>query len=237
MGQGVMSLRLCWARWKRASYQIAYYKAQTIIGRLSLPIGVESVNTNSISKQVLESLKTGEEYRHSFVEEKVKTKIASQILAIRNQRGMDYKTFAQQLGKKTAWAYRLEDPNAGAPTISTLLGVARAFDVDLEVRFRPFSKLITEIDNLSSEPLAVPSFMKKSPIQEATTVCAPPGLSLCHRPRSAKRVSLSSPMLSNGTMLIRSQNHLSELPLVRPRISLHEIATCENRSLYLACRF
>lgn len=161
MGQGVMSLRLCWARWKRASYQIAYYKAQTIIGRLSLPIGVESVNTNSISKQVLESLKTGEEYRHSFVEEKVKTKIASQILAIRNQRGMDYKTFAQQLGKKTAWAYRLEDPNAGAPTISTLLGVARAFDVDLEVRFRPFSKLITEIDNLSSEPLAVPSFTEE----------------------------------------------------------------------------
>jgi len=71
---------------------------------------------------------------------------------------MDPKAFAEQLGKKVSWIYRLEDPNAPAPTIASLLEVAKAFDVDLQVRFRPFSERLDDLSRLSAKSFTVPSF-------------------------------------------------------------------------------
>jgi transcriptional regulator with XRE-family HTH domain len=126
-----------------------------------------SASTSSIREQLIDSLKTSKEYRHSFLEEKIRTGLAAQIKAIREQRegGMTQKRFAEILGKSQSWIARLEDPNAEVPTLSTLLQVAYAFDVDLEVRFAPFSELVDWVSGtphwtpgLSSDTLAVEDF-------------------------------------------------------------------------------
>jgi hypothetical protein len=44
-----------------------------------------------------------------------------------------------------------------------LLEVARAYDVDLEVRFRPFSAFLNEVDGLSTRSLEVASFRDELP--------------------------------------------------------------------------
>ena len=112
----------------------------------------------SLRQQLLHSFQASKEYRHSFIEESIRIGLAAQIRAIREERQLDPKAFAEQLGKKVAWIYRLEDPNAAVPTVPSLLDVARTFDVDLQVRFRPFSERLEELNNLSEESFCVPGF-------------------------------------------------------------------------------
>lgn len=116
-----------------------------------------------LKKQLFESLKTSDDYRYAFVEERIQTGLAAQVHAIRKQRGMDPKQFAEKLGKKVSWVYRLEDPNQPPPTITSLIDVARAYDCDLEVRFRPFSETLDEMDSLSPDSLSVTSFKDEAP--------------------------------------------------------------------------
>lgn len=123
-----------------------------------LRMEIESAGTSSIKQQMLQSFQTGREYRHSFVEEAIRSRIAAQIKTIRERRNWDYKKFAEEIDKKVSWAYRLEDPNTAPPTIPTLLQVAEAFDVGLDVRFRSFSELLDDVTTLSPESFSVPSF-------------------------------------------------------------------------------
>lgn len=132
----------------------------------SQPGAVESANTNLTADHLLKSLKTSGEYRHSFVEEVIRTRITAQIHALRTKNGWDYKVFAEKLGKKLSWAYRLEDPNDSPPTIPSLLEVAAVCDVYLDIRFRPFSSLIRDMRDLSDASFAVPSFTEELPTLE-----------------------------------------------------------------------
>lgn len=125
---------------------------------LSWPIGIGSASTNTIKEQMLQGFQTSKEYRHGFVEEAIRTRITAQIRTIREQREWDYKRFAEEIGKKVSWAYRLEDPNEAPPTIPTLLRVAEAFDIGLDVRFRSFSELLDDVATLKPESFPVHSF-------------------------------------------------------------------------------
>jgi transcriptional regulator with XRE-family HTH domain len=117
-----------------------------------------SASTNSIKQQVLDSWQSSSDYRHAFIEEAIRSRLTAQINALRNEEGWDYKTFAEKLGKKLSWAYRLEDPNSSVPTIPTLLAVAEAFDIGLDVRFRRFSELLDDTTTLAQGSFLVPSF-------------------------------------------------------------------------------
>ncbi len=119
---------------------------------------VGSAGMSSIKHQMLEQMKTSKEYRHGFVEEAVRSRIVGQITALRKERDWDLKTFAAQIGKKVSWAYRLEDPNSAPPTIPSLLEVAEACDIGLDVRFRSFSELLTDVTTLTPASFLVPSF-------------------------------------------------------------------------------
>jgi transcriptional regulator with XRE-family HTH domain len=128
------------------------------IERSSFETRVEFANTSSIKEQVLEGLKTSKEYRHAFIEESIRSRIAAQIKALQDAKEWDYKRFADKIDKKVSWVYRLEDPNAAPPTIPTLLQVAQAFDIGLDVRFRAFSELLDDVASLDPESFVVPSF-------------------------------------------------------------------------------
>ncbi|MBI4454896.1 MAG: helix-turn-helix transcriptional regulator [Acidobacteria bacterium] len=130
------------------------------------------MSMSSVSSQFLESFRASKAYRHAFVEEKVRTSIAAQIKAIREQRGYDSQMkLATEMGKTPSWICRLENPNQSPPTISTLLELAEAFDVDLTVEFTPFSALLRKLDNLSRDTFLVPGFEEE--FQEAEQTTAP----------------------------------------------------------------
>ena len=131
---------------------------QTAIEELLRPSQVGSNTMSSVKAQLLGNFRTSKEYRHAFVEEKVRTQLAVQIKAIREQRDMTRPSFARVMHKAPSWVFRLEDPNQAPPTISTLLRVAEAFDVDLDISFRRFSDLLNRIDRMTPESFQVPCF-------------------------------------------------------------------------------
>lgn len=125
---------------------------------LSSPTKVESADTNTTKERLLKRLQESKEYRHAFVDEAIRTRITAQLKTMREQRNWDYKQLAEEIGKKVSWVYRLEDPNETPPTIPTLLGVAEAFDVGLDVRFCSFSELLGDVMTLDPDSFRVPSF-------------------------------------------------------------------------------
>lgn len=90
------------------------------------------------------------------MQECIASRLTAQIKALRKD--MDYKQFALRINKKPSWVYRLEDPNAPPPTVPTLLDVAEAFDIALDVRFCPYSKLLDDVSTLNDRSFTVPSF-------------------------------------------------------------------------------
>jgi transcriptional regulator with XRE-family HTH domain len=143
---------------KKENYLNEYWSVPMGTEYLPRPIQDESRSTSSVSEQLLENFKISREYRHAFVEEKTRTGIAAQIKAIREERSLKQPEFAKAMSKSQSWVSRLEDPNQPPPTIPSLLAVAEAFDVDLEIRFGRFSELLRRLDTITPESLEVPSF-------------------------------------------------------------------------------
>ena len=103
------------------------------------------------------------EYRDAYVEEKVTTSLPFQIRALREQREWSQAELGNQAEMRQNAVSRLEDAESGTPSISTLLRLARAFDVALLVKFVPFTKLLSEFSDVSSEALAVSTFDHELP--------------------------------------------------------------------------
>ena len=125
-----------------------------------------------ISKLRLIAKLRNKDYRDAYVEEKVATSLPFQIRALREQSARQWSQ--AELGRRAEMRQnaisRLEDAESGTPSISTLLRLARAFDVALLVKFVPFSKLLSEFSDLSFEALSVPSFDEELPQLEQAAI-------------------------------------------------------------------
>jgi transcriptional regulator with XRE-family HTH domain len=97
-------------------------------------------------------------YRDAFVEEFIRQGIAFQIRSLRLRENWSQKDLGENTDKPQNVISRLEDPNYGSFTISTLLQLASAFDVALMVRFVSFSDLWKQSQRLSPSDLAVARF-------------------------------------------------------------------------------
>ncbi|MEX2304504.1 MAG: helix-turn-helix transcriptional regulator [Bryobacterales bacterium] len=107
---------------------------------------------------LLENLKDAE-YREGFVDSHVYTGIAFQMRAMREKRKMTQAEVGQVARMAQERISILEDPNSETkPTLKTLLRIARAFNVGLQVRFSPFRKLIEDAVRTDEDELNVPSF-------------------------------------------------------------------------------
>lgn len=115
------------------------------------------MNINSMKKQLIKKF-GDKEYRDLFVAEQIFARLPIKIHLLREQREWTQKLFGEKAGMAQAWVSKLEDPNYGRLTLSTLLKVASTFDVALVVDFVPFSKLLNDTLNLSPEFFEVPSF-------------------------------------------------------------------------------
>jgi transcriptional regulator with XRE-family HTH domain len=122
------------------------------------------VNIVSVKRDLLDSLKTDREYRHAWNLENVYTGVCFQIRALREQRELSQ----AGLGKSARMAQErmsiLEDPNADTkPTLRTLLRIADACDVGLDVRFVPYGTVIDRSTKTNLQTLEVPSFDEELP--------------------------------------------------------------------------
>jgi transcriptional regulator with XRE-family HTH domain len=118
---------------------------------------------------LLNSLKD-REFRAAFNLENVYTTICFQLRALREQRDMSQGEFGKQVTPKMAQERIsiLEDPNAESkPTLNTLLRLADAADVGLEVRFVPFSTVLSRSVHTDMSRLEVDSFTHELPRLEA----------------------------------------------------------------------
>ena len=97
-------------------------------------------------------------YRDAFISSRVSNTLALQIRAMRQERGWSQAHLAELLGTSQNAVYRLESPQYGKASITTLKRLASIFDVGLAVWFAPFSKLVDRVTNLETEDILVPSF-------------------------------------------------------------------------------
>ena len=111
----------------------------------------------SLRDQLLQKLRD-KEYRDAFVSEYIFSRIPLKIRAMRDNHKMSQAELGERAGIAQPWVSKLEDPNYGRLTISTLLRIASAFDVALYVDFAPFSEILNRSSNLSLDSFEVKNF-------------------------------------------------------------------------------
>ena len=113
-------------------------------------------------KSLLEELKN-KKFRDAYVAEHVKTSVPIQIYLLREQRHWNQSQLAERAKTTQTVISRLEDIDYGKLSISTLLKLASAFDIALLVKFIPFTRLLEEFKDNSSEALSAKSFSQELP--------------------------------------------------------------------------
>jgi transcriptional regulator with XRE-family HTH domain len=110
----------------------------------------------------------GKDARIRFVDSHLSKGIAFQTQALRDKKEWSQQQLADKLGSNQNAVYRLENPNYGKQTLTTLKKVAAVFDVALVVRFVPFSQLVDWVSGtprvdpgLGLSTLDVPSFQSE----------------------------------------------------------------------------
>jgi transcriptional regulator with XRE-family HTH domain len=122
----------------------------------------------SSKQSVLARLRRGRAARQQFVESHLNKGMAYQIRATRDRLEWSQERLANEVDMNQNAISRLESPEYGKQTITTLKRLAAAFDVGLIVRFVPFSEMVDWVsctprvaEGLTTRALAVPSFEKE----------------------------------------------------------------------------
>ena len=97
------------------------------------------------------------EYRSIFVSEHIDTGLRFQIRALRESKGSQAQV-SKEWGKAQPWVCKLESPNYGKYSLSTLKEIAEFYDVGLLVQFVPFSALVDWTLKFPKEALRIPAF-------------------------------------------------------------------------------
>jgi transcriptional regulator with XRE-family HTH domain len=97
-------------------------------------------------------------YRNAFVAEQIFSRLPLKIRCLREEQGMTQRKLGDVAGMAQTWVSKLEDPNYGKLTISTLLKLASALDVGLQIDFVPYSKILGDAVRLTGAAFSVPRF-------------------------------------------------------------------------------
>ena len=117
---------------------------------------------------LLQRIRQGKKVRAQLVASNLSEGIAFQIRATRDKQEKSQLDLAREAGMTPNNLSRLESPDYGKQTISSLKRIADALDVALVVRFVPFSQYIDWLsgtpridEGISPNALVVPSFEKE----------------------------------------------------------------------------
>lgn len=109
-------------------------------------------------------------YRDAYVGSQIRMTLPLQIRGLREGFGWTQATFASEAHMAQPRISELETPGERRLTIETLLRLASAFDIALQVRFLPFSELVEWNEGLELNNLRIKSFSEE--LQEAKKVIA-----------------------------------------------------------------
>ena len=93
--------------------------------------------------------------------------IPIQTRILREQRELSQGQLAERVKTTQSVISRLEDPNYGKLSLSSLLKLASAYDVALLVKFVPFSRLLHEFEDASPHALSAKEFTEELSALEA----------------------------------------------------------------------
>ena len=97
-----------------------------------------------------------EEYRHSYLEHRIKASLACQIRALRGNRTQE--EFGREIGMPQSVVSRLEDEEYGNTNLNTLIGIAQKLDIALLVQFTDYPTFLLFTDDQSDGAMAPPPF-------------------------------------------------------------------------------
>jgi transcriptional regulator with XRE-family HTH domain len=98
------------------------------------------------------------DYRHTYANGLVDSKLATQLKVLREQRGWTQAQLAEKCGMQQARISVLEDVNYSSWSISTLRRIGKAFDLWLDVEWKEFGEVPRTLQNMSRETLERDSF-------------------------------------------------------------------------------
>lgn len=98
------------------------------------------------------------EFRHEYMMDQVRSYIAFQIRALREQRRWSQTDLANASGKTQSVISRVEDPDYGKLSLQTCLDIAGAYDLPLLVQFADWDDWLARMSNLSPSALRRRSF-------------------------------------------------------------------------------
>ena len=144
------------------------------------------------SREALKQEFQDEEYRYAYAEDFLNTWVATQIVALREQRGLSQTAFGDLIGTKQPGVSRLENVNHSTWKTETLKRIARALGVRLKISFETFGTLLDEAADFSRRVLMRPEFKDDLAFVERKP---------CERDQTESRVSALRATGSTGTVL------------------------------------
>jgi transcriptional regulator with XRE-family HTH domain len=99
-----------------------------------------------------------EEFRHEYMMDQVRSYIAFQIRALREQRRWSQGDLAEAADKTQSVISRLENPDYGKLSLQSCLEIAIAFDLPLLVQFVDWDDWLTRMSNVSPSAMRKRSF-------------------------------------------------------------------------------
>jgi transcriptional regulator with XRE-family HTH domain len=109
-------------------------------------------------KSLLAEKLRDKEYRDAFVASQIKIGLPMQCRALRENRQWTQPRLAEAAQMTQPRISEIERPGERKLNIETLLRLASAFDVALQVRFVPFSELIDDDDAVDYANFSIPKF-------------------------------------------------------------------------------
>src|SRR5713226_4155417 len=113
-------------------------------------------STNLTSREgLIQRLLTGSAVRARFVESQLSKNLAFQLRSLRDTRDWTQGELARRVGMPQTAISRLENPYYGKQTITSLKRLAAIYDVELIVRFVPFSQLVNWVSGTPYQELGL----------------------------------------------------------------------------------